>query len=133
MSNAPAQPVWSYWLTEDILNAEEGRGWIDLACTERARPGLTRAVLAPGAAGRDRVLYGAALAVANLADGEVDQACAQLQDAVTQLPSTSSRRCNDMLRVLTRDLLASRLTARHREVAEAAGLALTGSPEAVLA
>lgn len=123
------RPGWSYWITEEILAAEEGRAWIDLATPARARSSLTRTVVSPTTTGRDRVLYGAALAQAHLADGEIDQACAELQDTAPFLPGTTSRRCRDLLGDVTRDLARHRLTAPHRRAVETVALALSDRPD----
>ncbi len=123
-----SQPAWAYWLTEDLLLAEEGRGWIDLGDLRRARPSLTCIVAAPGTNGRDRVLYGASLAEAHLGDGAVDQACAEVEDTLPYLAGTSSRRCRDLLTNVTRDLSVTPLPARHRQVVDAARTALATEP-----
>lgn len=65
MSNAPTQPVCSYWLIEDILDAEKGWGWIDLAGP--CPPGTHARRARSWSVSRDQVMYGAALAAANLA------------------------------------------------------------------
>jgi hypothetical protein len=123
------QPRWSYWLTEDILCAEEGRCWVDLSTPRKAQVHLSRSLLNSGNTGRDRVLYGAVLAQAHLDAGELDQACVELKETMDFLPGTSSRRCLDLLATLTQSLNRVQLPQRHRTFIKTVDTILSGHSE----
>lgn len=122
-------PTWSYWLTGTLLDAEEGRCWVDLDVPVRARRHLNRLVLAPSVSARDRVLYGAALAQAHLGAGDVDQACAELDDSSAHLASTSSRRCRELIDSVRGDLSGHRLPHVQRQGLARVALALQDEPD----
>jgi tetratricopeptide (TPR) repeat protein len=124
----PRRP-WSYWLTDDIMAAEQGRCFVDLGRSRPAQIVLARTVHRNGDAGRDRVLYGAALAQAHLAAGELDQACDELHRTTALLATTSSHRCRSLLQGIVDDLGSCRLPARHQDLVATAAHTLTGTVE----
>lgn len=128
LHSSAERPAWSYWITDELLDAEEGRGWADLRAPARARPLLTRLITNPRAGGRDRVLYGAALTEANLRDGAVDQACAELEDTLVHLPATSSHRCRNLLNSVVGEIATGSLSSHHRQIVDAARVALAAEP-----
>jgi hypothetical protein len=113
-------PPWAYWLTPEILSAEEGRSLVDLDQPRAARVRLARVLTGQTVTGRDRVLYGAALAQAHAAAGDLDQACDELHQTAMRLPTTSSQRCRDLVQGVAADLSSRRLPAKYRDLVVAA-------------
>jgi hypothetical protein len=123
-------PPWAYWLTPEILSAEEGRSLVDLDQPRAAQARLARVLTRKTVTGRDRVLYGAALAQAHAAAGDLDQACDELHQSALRLPTTSSQRCRDLVQGVAADLSSRRLPARYRDlVVEARNASMTISAE----
>jgi hypothetical protein len=127
-ASAHERPPWSYWLTDDVLLGEEGRGWVDLGAPDRGRTALTCTVVSGDTSGRDRVLYGAALAEADLADGAVDQACSEVEEVLPFLTATSSHRCREVLLRVARGLSSSRLAHDQRRVVTTLEAAIRSRP-----
>jgi hypothetical protein len=117
--SGPRQP-WTYWLTPDILSAEEGRCLVDLGRSRSSQVSLARVIHRSAGTGRDRVLYGAALVQAHLAAGDLDQACEELRRTAGLLGGVSSQRCRVILRDIVDNLSCRRLPWRQRELVVAA-------------
>jgi hypothetical protein len=122
----PGQP-WAYWLTPEILGAEQGRSLVDLGRPHPAQSKLARVMTRQAISGRDRVLYGAALAQAHVAAGDLGQACDELHRAALRLSTTSSQRCRDLVQGVATDLASHRLPARYRDLVAAARHAPTAA------
>jgi hypothetical protein len=107
---------------------QRARGFLDQPRAAQAR--LARVLTRKTVTGRDRVLYGAALAQAHAAAGDLDQACDELHQSALRLPTTSSQRCRDLVQGVAADLSSRRLPAKYRDlVVEARNASMTIAAE----
>jgi len=124
-------PAWAYWVDDTRLTAQVGRALFDLGDCRAAERELAAAITACGDAyPRDRATWQGRVAICQLREGRLDQACASGRQAVDLLAGqVESDRGLAFLRTFTSELAPFKDSADARDFAEYTGSHLRRKPD----